>query len=61
MPAKPLPKSPTETYDLLLRDVPGDVLIALESLAGAEGRSVMAEARKLLQESVRRRAGRKPA
>lgn len=59
MPAKPLPKSPDGRYDLLLRDVPGDVLIALESLAEAQGRSTMAEARALLQETVRRRAGKR--
>lgn len=52
------PKTAEGVYDLLLRDVPGDVMMALEVLAESEGRSAMAEARKLLAEAVRRKRRR---
>lgn len=54
-------KSPQGSYDLLLRDIPGDVFLALEALADAEGRKVGSQARKLLLEAVRRRAARQAA
>ncbi|MDQ3159313.1 MAG: hypothetical protein M3P98_04245 [bacterium] len=55
MPAKPIPKILGETYYLPLRNVPGEVLIGLEAIARAEGRSVESQARKLLQDGVKRK------
>ena len=61
MAGRPIPKVPEGLYYLPLRNVPGDVMLGLEALARAEGRSVEAEARKLLQETVRRRAAHLPS
>lgn len=57
MPAPRKPKTPDGSYPLTIREIPGDVMIGLESLADAEGRSVEAEALHILRQAVRRRKG----
>jgi hypothetical protein len=54
MPAPRSPKSPDGKYDLLLRDVPGAILLALEHAADSEGRTPASQAVAVLRAWARR-------
>ena len=52
------PKDPASSYLLTIRGIPGDVMIALEAMADAEGRFVEPQALHLIQVAIRAYARR---